>query len=189
MKMEMGSLFEGILVRLGAWGKTTELQEAMGRWTHDAFFTRSYNYGISRVWSAGQIERYINRESENEREIRFAIRTRDSDKLIGECSIEPQWNHHSGWVAIGIGEADYRGKGYGTDAMRLLVSYGFRELGLHRIGLGVFGNNIGAIRSYEKSGFRQEVVMREALYRDGVRQNEITMGILRREWEALYPTW
>jgi len=60
------------------------------------------------------------KEMEKENEFRFTIRTLEDDKLIGECFLEPNWNHQSSWLAIGIGEPDYRSKGYGTDAMRVL---------------------------------------------------------------------
>ena len=106
------------------------------------------------------------------------------NKLIGSCSIEPMWSHRNAWVAIGIGNPAYRGKGYGTDAMRLLIGYGFRELDLQKITLSAFNYNQRAIRSYEKAGFTREVVKRAALYRDGQRHDELVMGILRREWEA-----
>ena len=135
--------------------------------------------------SIAKAEREITRDVlENKDEIYFGIYTLTDNRLIGSCSIEPMRSHRNAWVAIGIGDPAYRGKGYGTDAMRLLIGYGFRELDLQKITLSAFGYNLRAIRSYEKAGFIREVVQRAALYRDGQRHDMIVMGILRREWEA-----
>ncbi len=181
---EFGNLFTGKLVRLGAWGATPEFSEARARWSNDAEFMRNYNFGHVVPRSPAFFDRMDKKEMEKENEFKFTIRTLEDDKLIGECSLEPQWNHQSSWLAIGIGEADYRGKGYGTDAMRVLCAYAFRELGQHRIVLNVFGGNTRAIHCYERVGFVHEAIMRSSLYRDGQRFDGFVMGLLRREWEA-----
>ncbi|WP_406445264.1 GNAT family N-acetyltransferase [Streptomyces sp. NBC_01613] len=81
-----------------------------------------------------------------------------------------------------------RDRGIGTEATRLIVGYGFEQLGLHRIGLDVYGDNIRARRVYEKVGFVVEGVRREAQSRDGEWVDEVLMGILDREWAALSST-
>lgn len=80
-----------------------------------------------------------------------------------------------------------RDRGIGTEAARLIVGYGFEQLGLHRIGLHVHGHNHRARRVYEKVGFVVEGVRREARSRDGEWVDEVVMGILDREWAALSP--
>jgi RimJ/RimL family protein N-acetyltransferase len=94
-----------------------------------------------------------------------------------------QWTHGDTFVGIGIGEPDYRGKGYGTDAMRVILRFAFMELNLHRVSLDVFEYNPRAIRSYEKAGFVIEGRKRRVVNRDGRRWDDIYMGILREEWE------
>jgi RimJ/RimL family protein N-acetyltransferase len=84
-----------------------------------------------------------------------------------------------------IGEREYWGKGYGTDAMNLLTRYAFMELNLHRVSLGVHSYNTRALRCYEKAGFRTEGAIRGETFREGRRSDDIYMGILRREWEIL----
>ncbi|NDL59133.1 GNAT family N-acetyltransferase [Phytoactinopolyspora mesophila] len=86
--------------------------------------------------------------------------------------------------AIIIG-TEHQDRGYGTDATRLMVSYGFAELGLHRIELGVFGFNERAIAAYARAGFVEEGRRRAAVYRSGVWHDDVYMGLLRHEWERL----
>ncbi|MFI6351924.1 GNAT family N-acetyltransferase [Streptomyces sp. NPDC050743] len=78
-----------------------------------------------------------------------------------------------------------RGRGIGTEATRLIVGYGFGQLGLHRIQLEVYGHNARARRVYEKAGFVVEGVRREVQRRDGEWADEVIMSILDREWAAL----
>ena len=74
------------------------------------------------------------------------------------------------------------GRGYGTDAMRLIVGYGFREVGLHRVQLGVYAYNARAIAAYRKAGFVEEGRQREAVYHDGRWYDDVQMSILEHEW-------
>ena len=69
-------------------------------------------------------------------------------------------------LGIALGR-EYIGRGYGTDAMRVIVGYGFRELGLHRIQLGVAPFNLAGIRAYQKAGFVEEGRYRESVLHDG----------------------
>ena len=87
-------------------------------------------------------------------------------------------------IRIAIFSPDDYGGGYGTEAMRMMVDYGFRELKLHRISLGVFAFNPRAIRVYEKVGFKREGILRDILFYDGEYHDEIVMSILEQEWAA-----
>jgi RimJ/RimL family protein N-acetyltransferase len=92
------------------------------------------------------------------------------------------WSNGNSWVGIGIGEREYWGRGYGTDAMRVVLRFAFQELNLHRVSLSVFAYNERAVRSYVKAGFREEGRTRELMLREGTRHDVIEMGILREEW-------
>ena len=94
----------------------------------------------------------------------FAIRTLTGGRLIGFIELDAiQWAHGDAYLAIGIGERDLWGKGYGTDAMREILRFAFEELNLHRVTLTVFEYNPRAIRTYEKVGFREEGRLRQHL--------------------------
>ncbi|WOX09799.1 GNAT family protein [Streptomyces sp. N50] len=77
-----------------------------------------------------------------------------------------------------------RDRGIGTEATRLILGYGFEQLGLHRVQLEVYGHNHRARRVYEKVGFVVEGVRREARSRDGEWVDKVVMGLLDREWSA-----
>ena len=81
-------------------------------------------------------------------------------------------------------DKDHIGSGWGTDAQRTLLAFGFGTLGLERISLTVSASNARAIRSYEKVGFQREGVMRSSFRVAGERQDTVLMAILRDEWEA-----
>ncbi len=114
----------------------------------------------------------------------FAIRTLTDKQLIGNTSLHDlDWRNRSAEFGIVVGDPNYWGRGYGSDATRVMVRYGFMELNLHRIYLIVFDYNKRAIRAYEKVGFQHEGTKREAHFRDGVYHDIHLMSILHHEWQ------
>ncbi len=110
----------------------------------------------------------------------FAIRLKRGDRLIGVCQLHSiSAVHRNAELQIRIGDAASRGQGYGVEAVRLLVDFGFRDLNLHRIWLRVFGTNTRAIRTYLAAGFAREGVMRDAAFIDGRFVDVVVMGRLR----------
>ncbi len=116
----------------------------------------------------------------------FAIETRDGIH-IGNIGL-----HRLDQVAriaelgIMVGEREYLGRGYGTDAIIALLRWGFRELNLHRVWLRVYDFNERGRRSYLKVGFREEGRLRQHHYAQGEHHDAILMGILRGEFEAAH---
>jgi RimJ/RimL family protein N-acetyltransferase len=116
----------------------------------------------------------------------FMAQALGEDKAIGFIELDGiSLASRSAWVGIGIGEAEYWGKGYGTEMMQLVLRYAFRGLNLNRVNLNVFAFNKRAIRSYEKCGFVYEGTQREVIYKEDQRWDIIDMGILREDWEKL----
>jgi RimJ/RimL family protein N-acetyltransferase len=180
------NLFTGKLVRLAAI-EPEKAAPLFSRWSRDAEFDRLLDSNAPRLISAATIKTWIEEEQEKDaNEVAFfMIQTLEDDRPIGFIDLGYRaWNQGNAWVGIGIGERDSWGKGYGTDAMRLILRYAFDELNLHRVSLGVFEFNPRAQRSYEKAGFKVEGRERGAIHRDGKRWDVILMGILRSEWEA-----
>ncbi|MFX1572267.1 MAG: GNAT family N-acetyltransferase [Promethearchaeota archaeon] len=118
----------------------------------------------------------------------FAILLANQDEpetLLGNCSIGVDWKNRVGTCGIVIGEKIYQGKGYGTEAMELLVNYGFITLNLNRIQLETFSFNKRALKSYQKVGFKEEGIRQQAIYVNGKYHDAIMMGILKNEWQKI----
>ena len=113
----------------------------------------------------------------------FGIRLIADDQLIGTCQlVGVDQIHRSAGLQIRIGAAPKRGRGYGTEAVRLLVRHGFNDLNLHRIELGVFAYNEAAQRAYKKAGFVVEGCRREAAWIDGSFRDVVLMAMLKTQW-------
>lgn len=115
----------------------------------------------------------------------FAIRDLGDDRLIGYAAIDGVlWNQRNAWVTLAIGAPADRGRGYGQEALELLLGFAFGELNLRCLNITVFAYNAAAIRLYERMGFRREGSMREFLERDGEIFDMHFYGLLRSEWQA-----
>jgi RimJ/RimL family protein N-acetyltransferase len=113
----------------------------------------------------------------------FIIHLRESETPIGTTGCyNIDWGHRSGEIGIVIGEKRYRRQGYGTESMKLMLAFGFRELALHRLYLRVFDFNEGALKSYRKCGLVEEGRLREAYYRDGRFHDIVIMSMLSDEF-------
>lgn len=115
----------------------------------------------------------------------FAIETlADQPVLVGNIHL---WGARlkDRCATLGIALArEHIGRGYGTDATRVIVDYAFREMGLHRIQLAVAPFNRAGIRAYEKAGFVEEGRHRDAVWHDGRWYDEVLMSLLDHEWAA-----
>ena len=109
----------------------------------------------------------------------YAIVLNDGDVLIGGVSFN-EVNHvyRTATVGIFIGEAENRGRGFGTEAMHLIVEYGFKTLNLHNIMLTVHSDNTRAIASYKKVGFTEFGRRHEARFIDGRYLDTIYMEVI-----------
>ena len=182
----MNDLLRGETVRL-----TAENPEVMAvqlfRWDQDTEWFRLLDTEPPRLFSEKKVKEWLEKDLEkpSSDELYFAIRTLKDDNLIGFIGLFNLLMHHGdSLVAIALGEREYWGKGYGTDAMRVILRYAFNELNLRKVGLIVFEYNPRAIRSYEKVGFMHEGRIRGAMLREGRRWDWYYMGLMREEYLA-----
>lgn len=134
--------------------------------------------------SMAEEEKWFERQLEDQDNRIFAIETEDGVHIgnIGLHSFD--WKNRKALLGIVIGEKEYWGKGYGSDAVRTLLGFAFGEMNLHRVYLTVYDYNERAIRCYERCGFQHEGQLREARFKDGQYHDELMLGILREEFEA-----
>jgi RimJ/RimL family protein N-acetyltransferase len=180
------SLFDGDLVCLAPidFEKDPEIES---RWTHNAAYLRLIYPDAARPLSPWQVKkRYeaIEKEMEDDKNLfHFTIRLRADDRLLGFGQIYwVEWANAIGSLRIGIGDPDDRGKGYGSEALQLLLRYAFDELNLYRLGVQIGEYNPVALHVFRQAGFVEEVRRRQALNRDGRRWDLIHLGLLRSEW-------
>jgi len=113
----------------------------------------------------------------------FSIINAADNKAIGYTSIIGiSETEARAEVGIAIMEREYRGQGYGTEALRHVVDYAFNELGLTLLGLTVFPSNQRAIRAYEKVGFRKTEILEDSWLLPGGEYADMWVMEMSRDW-------
>ena len=184
--MVNAGLLEGNLVRLTV-EEPAVSAVAFARWSHDSEYLRLLDSSPTNLFSVKQLIDWIQKDQEKEPPAfyTFQIRNLEDDCLVGFIGLDgTAFPHGDMFVGIGLGEREFWGRGYGTDAMKVILRFAFHEMNLRRISLNTFEYNPRAIRSYEKAGFVHEGRVRKYLWREGQRWDLIYMGILREEWDA-----
>ncbi len=155
-------------------------------WYQDADFMRFFDSAPAMPRSEQQMKEWLEREQKNShRNFLFGIQLIESENLIGIIELEGvRWTHRAGNLGIAIGKPEHRNKGWGQEAIGLLLAFAFDELNLHRVELTVFSYNEPAIHLYEKLGFTQDGAQREHLQRGGQRYDMLIYSMLEQEWRA-----
>jgi RimJ/RimL family protein N-acetyltransferase len=126
----------------------------------------------------------IRKKPLEERPFVIEIQTEESWEPIGNCGLfNINWRIRETELGIVIGAKNHWNKGYGTQALELILKHGFDTLNLNRIALRVYENNPRAIRAYEKAGLIPEGRLRQGHYQQGEYVDVILMSILRTEWQ------
>jgi len=150
-------------------------------WLQDA----EINKYLETRWTEQTLDRiqsFLASKIESESEYLFAIIEKETSQHIGNIKIGPVNSHHKyGNVSYLIGEKSCWGKGYATEAIRMITHFGFEELGLFKVQAGVYENNIGSIKALKKVGFVQEGCLRKQLLSDGNREDHLLFGIFEDE--------
>jgi len=181
-------LFEGQDIRFGPIDHEKD-PEIESQWTHDSEFMRMMDTAPARPMSAAmvrkQYEKLEKQIEEKKNLFHFMIRTRADDRLIGMAAIyRIEWTNGNAFLRLGIGAAEDRRKGYGSQALQMLLRFAFAELNLFRVSAMVPEYNEAALALLKKFGFAQEVCRRKALERDDQRWDLYVFGLLSEEWQA-----
>ena len=119
-------------------------------------------------------------------DVHFVVEAIDGDgsAAIGSIGLNRiSIKDHTALFGIAIGEKDYWSRGYGTEATRLILDYGFRQLNLHRIWSGAIAFNERSIRLHKTVGFQEEGRLRESIFKNGEFHDMVMFGLLREEWK------
>ena len=126
---------------------------------------------------------YNSKVLNDKNQVNFEIHDLDTQKLIGHCGLYYiNWIHRHAEFGIYIGDPKYRGGGYGSDALRTLIKYGFNDLNLNKIWCEVYSNN-QALGLYRHIGFKDEGVFRQHYFNEGKYWDSYLLSLLRGEHE------
>lgn len=115
----------------------------------------------------------------------YTITNRDGT-IIGETGLLRMWPvWHCTDLSIIIPDPAMQRKGYGTEAIRLMIDLAFRQYAMNRIAIGVVAKNVDAVSFYRKIGFRQEGIQEQGYFYDNEYSDFIMMRLLRQEWAAM----
>lgn len=154
-------------------------------WFNDIEFLKYYDYMPPLPQKKEEVDKTFNDYEKNKESDVFAIRLIDNNQIIGIAGFDDIIKENKvATLFIGIGNQDVRGKGYGKEALYILLEYGFNKLDFYRIQLNVLEFNTAAISLYEKAGFKKEGLYREFVLRDGKRHDLLLYGLLKSEWDG-----
>jgi RimJ/RimL family protein N-acetyltransferase len=181
-------LFESRDIRFGPidFEKDPEIES---KWTHNSEFMRMFQIEPARPTSAAMVKKQyekLEKQIEEDKNIfPFMLRAREDDRLIGKASVSlVEWTNGNCLLHLGIGALDDRRKGYGTQALRMLLRFAFAEINMFRVSARIPEYNVAALGLFKKFGFTEEVRRRSALERDGRRWDLFVVGLLKDEWQS-----
>ena len=167
-----------------------DLAGNMSQWPNDPEITHYMVMGavpnsgvIYCSWNT--LEEEYEQLRKSEKDVVFAIVDKESDKMMGLVGLyDISWIPRLAELRIVIGEKDFWRKGYGTEAIKLVVDYAFDKLNLNKVYLGVNAEHKRAIKAYKNAGFIEEGILRKEQYRNSKYYDAVRMSILRKEYYA-----
>jgi RimJ/RimL family protein N-acetyltransferase len=135
------------------------------------------------------LEKEIEEDEDRGDDAYLVVETHDG-KFVGTIQLyHTDRRHRTAEIGLVLNRRKSWGKGYGSEAIRLLLRFAFRELGYAKIGLSVYEFNARALALYEHLGFQHEGRRRSVLYTAGHRWDEIYLGMTRAEYEDRHAVW
>ncbi len=179
------AMIEGEHVRLRKLERTD--LPTLHRWMNDRDVMAWARFSPDHMVSLAALEKDYEKElaGEDRERTTFLIEDRAKGTPIGWCTMRTRDRKHvTANVGIGLGEKVLWGKGFGTEAVALLLGVVFDQQGWHRADLYTLAENERAIRSAERCGFRRAGLQREGTYYDGGFHDVVEMELLKSDWDA-----
>ncbi len=184
--MECFKKLVGDRIYLSPKGVSDEEVQKFTEWMND-FQVTDYIGRTGQVITLSGEKEWLENSAKNREKIDFNIIELANNKLIGTMGLMKfNWIERSAILGIFIGDGDYRSNGYGTEAIRLLLEYGFRYLNLHSIRLDLLEINERAHKCYLKCGFKDTGRNREEIFLNGKYYDRLHMDILENEFDGDY---
>ena len=176
----------GDRIYLSPKGVSDEEIEKFTEWMND-FQVTDYTGRSGQITTLIGEKDWLENSAKNNENRNFNIIDLNNDKLVGTIGLEHfNWIERSAVLGIFIGDEDYRSNGYGTEAIKLLLEYGFKYLNLQNIKLDLMEFNERALKCYQKCGFKEYGRRRKCKYINGKFYDTISMDILAEEFEGDY---
>ena len=176
----------GDRIYLSPKGASEEEISKYTEWMNDFQVTDNIERTTQIMTWAGEKE-YLEKTSINNTNKSFNIVELKSDKLIGSIALEHfNYIERSAVLGIFIGDSEFRNNGYGTEAIKLLLEFGFKYLNLHSIRLNLLSINERAHKCYLKCGFKDTGRDRESIFLNGKYYDKLHMDILENEFTGDY---
>jgi ribosomal-protein-alanine N-acetyltransferase len=159
--------------------RPSDAGETYYQWMNDPEVTRFLE---SRFFpqSVEGLRQYVNERLGDRNNVFLAIVLRDGHRHIGNIKLGPiDWIHRRGDIGLLIGEKDCWGRGYATEAIRLLTDYAFGTLNLRKLTAGAYAANEGSARAFEKVGFTREGLLKAHSFCQGTYVDLILLGLVR----------
>lgn len=158
---------------------SVEDKEIYTKWVND----KSVAENIGNYYKVISLSVEEEKIKQMEKKYSFSIVLKEKNELIGYVSLmDINFINQTATLGIFIGDEKNRNKGYGKEAIKLILNYGFNYLNINNIMLHVYSFNKKAINLYEKIGFKKIGVRRDSIYSNGLFYDEIFMDILKSEF-------
>ena len=174
----------GDRIYLSPKGLSDEVFEKYTQWMND-FQVTDYTGASGELMTYESEKEWLENAVKSSENKTFDIVELETNKLIGTVGLD-KFNHvnRSASLGIFIGDAEFRDNGYGTEAIKLLLEFGFKYLNLHSIRLSLLSVNERAHKCYLKCGFKDTGKSREAIFLDGKYYDRLHMDILENEFKG-----
>lgn len=150
-------------------------------WINDPEVTEYLEVGNT-TQTMGSLKEYTEKFND-ENNYMFAIIAKPEDIHIGNVTLQNiDWFHKYGTEGIMIGRRDYWGKGYATEARRMMLRFAFFDLGLNKVVSGAFADNLAGLKSNAKLGYQREGLLRKQKLLNGQYRDEVWQGLLKEEF-------
>jgi RimJ/RimL family protein N-acetyltransferase len=152
------------------------------QWRQDKEISRNFG-GLPLFSSSLNEQKWVESKIFDKESVSCAICISESDSFIGCIFLnEIDLHNRTGHMPVFMGDKDYWGKGYATEARILLLKYAFLDRGLNRIWAKVLEDNIGALKMLEKAGYKQEGMLRQSVFKEGRFMNEILLSVIKEDF-------